>query len=667
MRECDAWDALDSCATVLKTLAASVLPFAASPQRSTFKIVSSACEDELVLSCDPAEVVDAHGLDMVAVELLREAMDGLAAAHFGRREQARLVVLGSALLAEAAALRRSGLSVWTLQSGLRCAGFIAEAAIEKMRIGIPSSCKIHIAENHMAALGDEDDVSWFFTAIEEPPQTDAEVHVAARKQGNSPTGSSDLTASIEVNDICAELCRRHNGPVESQHCFVYGRQKLVRQPQMRLFRGIACRVPQCYVSCPSGMMRQLTNAKEMASMRKQFLRSVCMDADLVSAAYDSCAPPQRRTKEQVFQNAGTLLLSSFRERQQVSEAIRMLAERGTEALLVSGEVSDAVAELCRIEGLLLVGGLPARLLHALAKDLEAEVLHGLPALASADTPELPPWQAKRALRIELVDRECSRCDFVFPLLGYRQPLLPHQSHQSGAAELVDPFWELWAAADGGMPAASVVLLESSCEPQLRQLHAELHDTFLRQLGSQPGGKVDRNWIVKAAEALEESADSADFPALMTANEEEPSVAPWLHRQGDLTGNHAACQAMASALRQIAATEADYCTKCCGDGAEEDVNLEPETGHAALAVLRRGTRLVEVILSLDEAQLWPSSKKAGRIACGSSTSIAWTTIAGLSQHVSLLRCGIHTGNVLVGNMGFSSRMKYGIVGNVTASR
>merc|ERR1719163_1043978 len=27
----------------------------------------------------------------------------------------------------------------------------------------------------------------------------------------------------------------------------------------------------------------------------------------------------------------------------------------------------------------------------------------------------------------------------------------------------------------------------------------------------------------------------------------------------------------------------------------------------------------------------------------------------------IRCGVHTGNVLVGNMGFHSRMKYGIVG------
>ena len=612
MRECDAWDALDSCASVLKTLAASVLPFSASPQQSTFKIVSSVCEDELVLSCDPAEVVDAHGLDMVAVELLREAMDGLAAAHFGRREQARLVVLGAALLTEAAELRRSGLSVWTLQSGLRCAAVIAETAIEKLRVGIPRSFKIHIAENDIAGLGDADDVSWFFTAIEEPHKTDSEVGVAACQPGSSVAVCYDPSAS-DVNDICAELCRRHRGPVESQHCFVYGRQKLVRQPTMRLFRGIACRVPQHYVSGPSGIMRQLTIAKEMATVRKQFFRSVCLDADLVSAAYDSCAPPQRRTKEQVFQNAGTLLPSGLRERQQVSEAIRMLAERGTEALLVSGEVSDAASELCRIEGLLLVGGLPARLLHALAKDLEAEVLHGLPALPPAiDTPEVPPWQARHALRVELVDRECSRCDFVFPLLGYRQPLLPHQTHQSSTAdELVDPFWELWAAADGGMPAASIVLLESSCEPQLRQLHAELHDTFLQQLGSQQGsGKVDNNWIVKTAEALEESAVSADFPALMTANEQEPSLAPWLHRQGDLTGNHAGCRAMASAMRQVAAAEADYCTRCCGDGAEEDANLEPETGLAALAVLQRGTRLVEVILSLDEAQLWPTRKTAG---------------------------------------------------------
>jgi len=28
-----------------------------------------------------------------------------------------------------------------------------------------------------------------------------------------------------------------------------------------------------------------------------------------------------------------------------------------------------------------------------------------------------------------------------------------------------------------------------------------------------------------------------------------------------------------------------------------------------------------------------------------------------------RCGIHTGRVLVGNMGFHSRMKYGIVGDL----
>ena len=602
MREDDSWEALDSCAMVLKTLAVSLLPYAAAPLQPAFKIVpSSSVDGERVISCDPAEVVDAYGFDNVAVELLREAMDGLAAANFGRREQARLVLLTARLLSEATVLRRAGLSVWSLQSGLRQAADLAELAVRRLVV----APMVHVEELGMGELS-PDDVSWFFAAeplaAHVPQVADCGLEEVVRSSDAVPAAVAG-DAKPAVGDICAELCQRHGGPVASQHCFAYGRQGLVQQPRMRLFRGIACHIPKSFVCCAGSLLTELIVERHDSAEHKVHLfgGSVCLDADLVSAAYDSCAPPQRRTKEHIFQNAGARLLSSTDEEHRLlSEAVHVLSSHGTEAILISGEVSSVVGEACRAAGLLLLGGIPARQLHALAADLGTEVLHGLPAVDSDKAPQV--WQAKRKLQVELL--ECKPCpaDFGFPLLGFRQPLLPHQN--GAAQDLQDPFWEVWAAGEGGKPAASVVLLESGSEAQLRQLHAELHDTLLSELSQPCSYTIARDWMVKTAEALEETLSATSAPDA-AVDEQDPLLAPWLQLQGDPTGDHAACQGLASTLRQVEAEESEYCSRCHPD--EEETSLQAETSVAAITLLRRGIRFVEVILSFDEIQLREPTK------------------------------------------------------------
>ena len=605
MREDDSWELLDGCAAVLKTLAVSLLPFAAAPAQPIFKIVdSSSVDGERVISCDPAEVVDAHGFDMVAVELLREAMDGMAAG-FGRREQARLVLLASGLLAEAAVLRRSGLSAWTLQSGLQQAVEMAEVAIRKVTF---LQTNVEIQQSFTDPTGNDDDVSWFFTAAEEPSislptQTPSAAHKAVSNVDAVAAESMMDDMRTAVKGICFDLCGRHNGP-ESQHCFVYGRQKLVKHPRLSRCRGIACRVPKSHVAGHRMLCRQVDDqsGRETTEQALRFSRSVCLDADLFSATYDSCAPSQRRTKETVFQNAGASLLSTTEDQNQLlSQALHALSANGTETLLISGEVSRAAADMCQAAGLLLIAGIPARLLCALAADLGVEVLHGLPAMDENDGTSWP-WQAKRALRVQLVEVNAFSGDFAFPLLGFRQPLLPHQNDRMANQE---PLWEIWAAAEDGDPASSVVLLEGSCEPLLRQLHAELHDTFLAQLMQSGRGEVDHGWMLKAADALEETAMSSTLPALLAAKHPDPPLAPWLHQSGNITGVRAACGALASALRHVSAAEENYFTECVG---EQDTSAPAETSSSALAVLKRGTRFVEVLLSLDEAQLCGCAQK-----------------------------------------------------------
>ena len=106
---------------LFNTLATSLAPFAAS-QRS-LKILAN----EGRISCDPSEILEAHDPgDSLPLFLLRESVEGIG--HFGRRAQARLVLLSAAMLNELQL---------HLVGGLRRAAKIADIALQKLKKQAP--------------------------------------------------------------------------------------------------------------------------------------------------------------------------------------------------------------------------------------------------------------------------------------------------------------------------------------------------------------------------------------------------------------------------------------------------------------------------------------------------------------------------------------------------
>ena len=178
----------------------------------------------------------------------------------------------------------------------------------------------------------------------------------------------------------------------------------------------------------------------------------------------------------------------------------------------------------------------------------------------------------------------------------------------GSGPVMDgPFWQLWAWADGTdgveRPAATActVLLEASCEPQLRQSFAELSDSVLSGMEhlDQSTGKESAeflqtqckdlpwDWMLLVADALEEAATSETCPALLAerADTRHSTVG---HSTGRCdAGDRAACATFAAALRRAFAAEKD-------EKDEEDLQSNTEDMNSARALLRRGSRLVDLL-------------------------------------------------------------------------
>merc|ERR1711970_533051 len=106
--------------------------------------------------------------------------------------------------------------------------------------------------------------------------------------------------------------------------------------------------------------------------------------------------------------------------------------------------SSSVASTCQSNNVLLVSLLPVRLLNALAAAVGASVLRGLPSTQEGDRENSPPsWTAAVSMccRLKELDAEQRKGCFSFPLLGFRQPLLPHQC---GCGDDVTGLcWEMW--------------------------------------------------------------------------------------------------------------------------------------------------------------------------------------------------------------------------------
>eukprot|EP00931_Biecheleriopsis_adriatica_P114946 TRINITY_DN90811_c0_g1_i1.p1 TRINITY_DN90811_c0_g1~~TRINITY_DN90811_c0_g1_i1.p1 ORF type:complete len:676 (+),score=156.15 TRINITY_DN90811_c0_g1_i1:47-2074(+) len=647
----------------LQVVARSLASFAASPGGpAVLKIISdpsSSCPGQRLLSCDPVEVLDAFGLEgEVEIEILREAMEGLHAANFGRREQARLAMLAASTLSEAVRLRRSGLAAWTLRGGLRRGVSIAEASLKHLaskRLAVQAealpSLTFPVLQGDL--LEDEDDVDWFFE--------DAKVSIPAANPLPSPVACAKAVdpsssrihngspAFEDIQSVCAELCKRHDdkpalhaatsGSGSGKQCFVYAKIRPTLRTRCELYRGIICHVPQELLTARGSLLSRLLQASSDHSPIRRaekvegpavlFHSALFLDADLTAAAYESCAPAVRRLKEEVVQlapkagEAITLQSTSAAKSSALADAVSALIATGTEAIFLSGEVSSIVAQACQLSGALMVAGVPARLLYALAEEVGADVQRGLPSAREFA-------QAKRAVQVELAEPSKSERDgsFSFPLLGFRQPLLPHQVCVGPDAE--NPYWELWARAEetddfhaDASSVSSAVVLEASCEAQLRQVYAELSDCFLNTLREKkeisattmpsasarlPSASV---WAPTVAASLEDIATSTRPAALLMAEESDALVAPWLAQPGDSEGDKAASTALANALHTMAAQEAEFHQtgddeeeeegdgdasnpKCGADPADDEESLA-----AATAVLRRAIRVADLLLAMDE--------------------------------------------------------------------
>ncbi|CAK0841867.1 unnamed protein product [Prorocentrum cordatum] len=482
----------------LAAFAESLAPFLAGagscPGRSaqpTFKVVpGQGPGDPAGISCDPVEVADALGHEgEPAAEVAREMLEGLALASFDRATQARAVVTAAALLQAAAALLEQGLTPWAVRQALQDAELAAGEALERLAAeqlatellagasggsarGLPRAGSAGLAER--GAIGEplpracsgsdaEDDIGWFL-GEPGPACADGAAQEAAlcaptpTPPGPHPvaSGAAQRSEMDDLDDICAELQRRCRSVAAApdcsrgRHCFVYATVRTRLRPDCTLLRGIVSHVPrECLVA---------SDATLLAERWPPLRRAVFVDADLTVAAYETCAPSRRRPPETFLLAGPAVSVGAAREAAVVQALRRLLAARGTEALLVSGEVAPAVASACRDGGAVLIWGLPARLLAALAQDAGARVLRGLPSIAAGGGPvgERPAWEAGVALRVELreLQPEARRGCFSYPLLGRRQPIIgpptPVQHGRGGRGSL------LGVEGRGGGPRAASI-------------------------------------------------------------------------------------------------------------------------------------------------------------------------------------------------------------------
>eukprot|EP00927_Polykrikos_kofoidii_P050432 TRINITY_DN44349_c0_g1_i1.p1 TRINITY_DN44349_c0_g1~~TRINITY_DN44349_c0_g1_i1.p1 ORF type:complete len:720 (-),score=146.32 TRINITY_DN44349_c0_g1_i1:68-2227(-) len=682
--------------------------------------------DGAVISCDPLEVADALGCSCgegagVAAEAVREAMDGLCQAHFGRSEQARLAVLAAALLSEAYALRDAGLTPWVVRAALRRSERIAGPALDALAskrlaeevldnfvemgtvdveksladfLNTPSTKLLDLPLHFETDDGEEnDEVDWFFR--DDPPAlptvTVTSVAIdAVRPQPSAPTPTRTSTAAIagssrtfargvrdigkDLDDTCRELRRRslaaapssaslHHGLSESrqdEQCFVYAsRRSQSSRPDCMILGGVVCHVVSENLVANGSLLRRLqlrdhkspqwqaASASCASPSPVQLRRALFIDADLTGAggAYESFAPGGRRIVRDVIftppsatelgSDSGaafsalpsTVLPDVSRDLEaRLGDAVRRLCScRGLEALFLAGMASPGVAAACRSGGVLLVCGVPSRTLHALAEEARAEVLRGLPASNVGSEEAEPPWESKVPLVCELrelTENERWSC-FSFPLFGYRQPLLPHQVMVG--EDTRGSCWELRASACQGS-RSHTVLLEASCEPTLRQLHAELGDRLFvvwresndadgdgvafasgvcgteQQLATRPQTLPGRGaWALAIADALEEGAAKEAQQVEPRVVEAEPVVAPWLApaESEDSLACAAALERFAKAFRDVGHREAARVAACSMECESDDgCGVDWESLSAIKAVLRRTAHVVDMLINLD---------------------------------------------------------------------
>jgi hypothetical protein len=267
-----------------------------------------------------------------------------------------------------------------------------------------------------------------------------------------------------------------------RHCFVFASGKPCRKPMCTLVRGIVCHLPRDHLVAAAAPLRQgnLTLVNH----------PLFIDADLTAAAYESCAPPGRRLDE-VFVlegkaakgrgGAAALSCPAVSRETELAELVQQLVTaRGVGAIFMTSEACPAVAAVCSRSKVFFVTGMPARLIHALAEEAQAEVLHGLPTATVVEEDKQTPWFTEVALSCQLQDvsAEQRRSCFAFPLLGHRPPLLPHVplpplARRVLAAPLLQFSWRPAASPPCGtfMQSSATASLLSCVRGQMALEHA----------------------------------------------------------------------------------------------------------------------------------------------------------------------------------------------------
>lgn len=456
---------------------------------------------------------------------------------------------------------------------------------------------------------DEDDVGWFFGESEPLP-------AICTSPSTGPTEATPPEAfgsgePKSLDSLCEALRHRCMSATDPEgrgqrgdggrHYFVYAAVRPHRAPLCALVPGIVCHVPQDCCVLPALPSAGTSLCGASLNRLPQIYRAAFIDGDLQGAAYESCAPADRRVVEALVLAEPRPYLAAKCETQ-LAEAVQVaMAAQGLEAIFLSGEASPAVESACRRNGALLVMRLPARLLHALAEEAGTEVLHGLPVGLNR-----LPWLSQGSLQCEVrqlaAQQRCS-C-FSFPLLGYLQPLLPHQ--YSVGEDMALQCWELRASSvvgNGG--AVWTAVLEASCEPTLRQLHAEVSDRLFCAMRESEGAAIGETRRLPPRAGAWAHAVAARLAATEVASLEAAAgaqiVAPWLTTRlaDSAAGESAALSRFSEAFLRIAEEESQGRV---ADNEYTDLSLPPaqsDTVDAVCTVMRRAVRAVEILINLEE--------------------------------------------------------------------
>lgn len=442
---------------VLQYVSSSLESFLCADKGHIFKVLLDG--DDARVSCDPLEVLEAHGLDSnIAVEVMHDVMEGLAVDGFGRRPQVQVAVLLAELMPHLVVLRNCGTSVWVIRTTL-----------QEIAVSLEEFPLLHGAGDRYPTRtdSDEDDVEWFFESTVDPQ--------ASR---HTPAAVAQLDGVPEVQGhthrlMLREISERLQGV--SRHCFVYAGPKLEVQPEVSLWPGIIAQVHESELNLGHYAL-QPTEHQDESVCPELISRALFLDTDLISHRYENCTPSWRRMQQTLSSLAPT---SSAALPALLAEDIQnFVARNGVGAIFLSGTVAQQVWETSRTTGVLILASLPSRLLQALAAEAQAPVLLGLPSVddeADALLSKLPLRLSTRSLSPE------ARKDFFsFPLRGHKVPMLPHQNAIGDA--LAAPCWEVRLssvehASGQAMQTKKVLTAEiRGCHAaHLRSLHAMLGD------------------------------------------------------------------------------------------------------------------------------------------------------------------------------------------------